>query len=64
MMTAAELKQSINWLHNDVDEALEDANDKHAKAQYKNIFDSLEWLHEMLLMRESDKKSREDAWIL
>ena len=55
MMTAAELKQSISWLHNDVDEALEDANDEHAKAQYKKIFDSLEWLHEMLLMRESDK---------
>ncbi|MEC7939084.1 MAG: hypothetical protein VX212_00505 [Pseudomonadota bacterium] len=55
MMTAAELEQSINWLHNDVDEALEDANDEHAKAQYKKIFDSLEWLHEMLLMQESDK---------
>ncbi|KAB0286941.1 hypothetical protein F2P58_20120 [Vibrio fortis] len=55
MMTAAELKQSISWLHNDVDEALEDANDEHAKAKYKKIFDSLEWLHEMLLMRESDK---------
>lgn len=55
MMTATELKQSINWLHNDVDEALEDANNEHAKAQYKKIFDSLEWLHEMLLMREPDK---------
>ena len=41
--------------HNDVDEALEDANDEHAKAKYKKIFDSLEWLHEMLFMRESDK---------
>lgn len=35
MMTAAELKQSINWLHNDVNEALEDANDEHAKHNTK-----------------------------
>lgn len=54
MMTATELKKSINWLHNDVDEALEDANDEHTKAQYKKIFDGLEWLHEMLLMSESN----------
>lgn len=49
-----ELEEVINWLHNDVDKAVDDANDVVAKRQYKKVFDSLELLKEMLLMSESN----------
>ncbi|MEZ9702161.1 hypothetical protein AB4455_26710 [Vibrio sp. 10N.261.46.E12] len=53
-MKSDELQEVINWLHNDVDKAVDDANDVVAKRQYKKVFDSLELLKEMLLMSESN----------
>ncbi|NAZ54760.1 hypothetical protein GL177_15600 [Vibrio toranzoniae] len=55
VMKSDELQEVINWLHNDVDKAVDDANDVVAKRQYKKVFDSLELLKEMLLMSESNK---------
>ena len=55
VMKSDELQEVINWLHNDVDKAVDDANDIVAKRQYKKVFDSLELLKEMLLMSESNK---------
>ncbi|OEE73170.1 hypothetical protein [Vibrio splendidus] len=54
VMKSDELQEVINWLHNDVDKAVDDANDVVAKRQYKKVFDSLELLKEMLLMSESN----------
>ncbi|NOI32292.1 hypothetical protein [Vibrio coralliilyticus] len=55
-ITSAEVKELTAWLHQDVDESIEDCGSLHLFKKYKRIYECLGLLQEILELDESNQE--------